>query len=91
MSKLWKKSSKQVYLHVISFRETDSYKDFSISFGLCLCGCKDKQNIWIWQVDTKSFPPRCKPVVVSKQVSVLGDCCSLLQLLQLVFQREKTG
>jgi len=35
------KSGKQVYLHSASFRETDSYKDLSISFELYICVCKD--------------------------------------------------
>ena len=52
------KSSKQVYLHSASFRETDSYKDLSNSFELYICVCKDKQNIPIWQVETKKFPSR---------------------------------
>jgi hypothetical protein len=50
MSELRRKSGKQVYLHSVSFRETDSYKGSSISFGLRVCGCKDKQKIWIWQI-----------------------------------------
>ena len=80
MNELWKKSDKQVYLHSISSRETDSYKALSISFGLCVCACKDKQNIRIWQVKTENFPPR-------KWL--------LLQLLQLQLEKhavkEKIG
>ena len=50
MSVLWRKISGQVYLYIVLRRETDSYKDSPASFELCACGCKDKQNSWIWQV-----------------------------------------
>ncbi|MCR5038673.1 MAG: hypothetical protein K6A94_04990, partial [Bacteroidales bacterium] len=49
MSVLWRKISKQVYLYIVLHRKTDGYKDFPASFGLCACGCKNKQNSWIWQ------------------------------------------
>jgi hypothetical protein len=43
------KISKQVYLYVVSRRKTDGYKDSPASGRLCTCGCKNKQNSWIWQ------------------------------------------
>jgi hypothetical protein len=66
---------KQVYLCPLLCRNTDSYEDERGSFELCFCVCKIKQKNWIWQ----GFGPK------------KSFCCSLLQLLQLVLQREGGG
>jgi hypothetical protein len=64
---------RQVYLCPLLCRNTDSYEDECGSFVLCFCVCKIKQKNWIWQ----GFGPK------------KSFCCSLLQLLQLVLQREQ--